>query len=303
VAETILVTGGAGFIGSHLVERLVGAGADVAVIDNLSRGDPAWVPDRVPLHEADIRDGEEVKRIAASIRPAIVVHLAAMHFIPAVDDAPALARAVNVRGTENLLRALAPAPPRLLVFASTAAVYPDCAGPILESCPADPIDVYGETKAEGERMVARFERETGTRAIVARLFNVIGRRETNPHVVPELVAQVRQRRSPIKLGALHTKRDYTDAVDVSAALVSLFQPVAGDPRVFNVGTGHGTSADELVVICERILQRKLAVESDPQKLRARDRVELVANVSRLRATGWAPTRSLDVTLRELLEAR
>ena len=301
MAEAILVTGGAGFIGSHLVERLVDAGADVAVLDNLSRGDRAWVPETVPLHEADIRDGDAVQRVVAAVRPTSVVHLAAMHFIPAVDGAPDLARAVNVVGTENLLRALAASPPRLLVFASTAAVYPDRQGPIPEDCGVDPIDVYGETKAAGEGLVARFERETGTRSIVARLFNVIGRRETNPHVVPELIGQVKAGRRPIRLGAMAPKRDYTDAIDVADALARLLEPVAS-ARVFNVGSGRATSVADLVATCERILELPLPVEGDPARLRARERLELVADVSLLRATGWAPTRTLEATLRDLLVA-
>jgi UDP-glucose 4-epimerase len=300
VTETLLITGGAGFIGSHLVERLVDARADVAVVDNLSRGERHWVPAGVPLHEADIRDLRRLRRIVGIVRPTSVVHLAAMHFVPAVDDAPALAREVNVDGTQNLLRALAPAPPELLLFASTAAVYPDRSGRIPESCAVGPFDVYGETKVEGERLVADFERGTGTRSIVARLFNVIGRRETNPHVVPELVTQVREGRTPIRLGALHPKRDYTDVVDVAAALARLLGPLDEDASVFNVGTGRGTSVADLVASCERIVGYELIVESDPRRVRRRDRAELVADVSLLRGTGWAPTRTLEQTLRDLL---
>lgn len=297
---TVLVTGGAGFVGSHLVEHLVATGKNVAVVDNLSRGRREWVPAGVPLHEADIRDLPALREIVEAERPSVVVHLAAMHFIPAVDDAPGLAREVNVDGTAHLLRALEPAPPAILLFASTAAVYPDRPGPIPESCTVAPLDVYGETKAEGEQLVTEFRRQTGARSIAARLFNVIGRRETNPHVVPELVEQVCRRTSPIRLGALQPVRDYTDVVDVAGALACLLEPLEEEAVVVNVGTGAGTSVADLVASCERIVGHELPVVTDPGRVRSRDRAELVADVTVLRGAGWAPTRTLEQTLRDLL---
>jgi UDP-glucose 4-epimerase len=234
------------------------------------------------------------------VQPEVVVHLAALHFIPAVDGAPELARQVNVDGTRNLLAALASKPPKLLLFASSAAVYPDRAGPIPESCPPEPLDVYGKTKLEGEELVARFGIETGARCVVARLFNVIGRRETNPHLVPELVGQLRQGRTRVLLGNVGTTRDYTDVADVAEALVRLLPP-PGENNVFNVGSGQGVSGAELVELCGEIVGRKVTVEVDPSRMRARDRSELVADIGLLkRATGWARTRPLEQTLSELL---
>src|SRR5216683_4392549 len=167
----ILVTGGAGFVGSHLVERLVEAGEKVTALDNLSRGRWAWLHPEAELREVDIRDADGVRRAVADLDPEVVVHLAAMHFIPAVDGAPDLARDVNVNGTRGLVDALAQRPPKLLLFASTAAVYPDRSGPIDESCPPAPLDLYGETKLEGERVLAQFATRSGTRCVVARIFN------------------------------------------------------------------------------------------------------------------------------------
>jgi UDP-glucose 4-epimerase len=297
----ILITGGAGFIGSHVAERLVADEEQVDVLDDLSRGRVDWLPAGVRLHEADLRDAESVGRAAERVQPEVVVHLAALHFIPAVDGAPELARQVNVDGTRNLLAAFASKPPKLLLFASSAAVYPDRAGPIPESCPPEPLDVYGKTKLEGEELVARFGIETGARCVIARLFNVIGRRETNPHLVPELVGQLRQGRTRISLGNVGTTRDYTDVADVAEALVRLLQPPAGEHTVFNVGSGRGVSGAELVELCAEIVGRKVTIEVDPSRVRAQDRSELVADVSLLTsATGWARSRPLEQTLSELL---
>jgi UDP-glucose 4-epimerase len=296
-----LVTGGAGFIGSHVVERLLASDAgELHVLDDLSRGRREWVPRGVSLHQVDLRQSDSLRRAVIDLRPDVVLHLAALHFIPQVDEAPELAWQINVEGTQNLLDALSSTPPRVLLFASTAAVYADLCGPIPETSPVAPSDLYGETKAAGERLVARFEKETGAHCVVARLFNVIGERETNPHVVPELVRQLRQRASSVRLGNLHTRRDYTDAVDVADALVGLLDAEAGK-TVFNIGSGRCSSVAELVSSCERILGREISVIIDPTRRRERDRKELIADVSLLvGATGWAPKRSLEETLAELL---
>jgi UDP-glucose 4-epimerase len=297
----ILITGGAGFIGSHLAERLVAGEERVDVLDNLSRGHADWLPAGVDLYEADLREPESVRRVVEQARPEVVVHLAALHFIPAVEGAPELARQVNVEGTRNLLCALASAPPDLLLFASTAAVYPDRAGPISESCPPEPPDLYGRTKVEGEELLARFGNQTEARCIIARLFNVIGKRETNPHVVPELVGQLRQGRRRVRLGNIGTRRDYTDVADVAEALTLLLRPTASESRVFNIGSGRGVSVAELVEMCANIVGREIRVDVDPRRLRAHDRRELVADIGLLqRATGWAQSRLLEETLEDLL---
>ena len=298
---TTLVTGGAGFVGSHLVERLVADGRRVHVVDDLSRGSADWLAAGVELDELDIRDAPGLRRVVARVLPEVVVHLAAMHFIPDVDGAPELARDVNVRGTRALLDALADSPPRRLVFASTAAVYPDRAGPIPETCPPDPLDVYGQTKLEGERLVEQFASGTGTSVVLARIFNVIGPRETNAHVVPDLVGQLRGGARDVRLGNLSSRRDYTDVRDVADALARLLTAPSEPVQRVNVGSGRGVSVAELVEACERVLGERAGVEVEPRRRRAVDRSELVADNAVLRRlTGWEPTRTLEDTLTTLL---
>jgi UDP-glucose 4-epimerase len=300
MARPFLITGGAGFIGSHLVERLAAAGHEVHVLDDLSRGRREWLPDDVHLHPADLRDYPAVREIVTSVRPRAIVHLAALHFIPDVDGAPELAWQVNVDGTRALLSALREHPPELFVFASSAAVYPDRRGPIAESCPVAPVDLYGRTKAAGEELVTRFVTETGARPLVARLFNVVGERETNPHVVPELIRQLEGGAVTLSLGNVDSARDYTDVVDVGEALERLlWADIPG--AVVNVGSGRSVSVSELVSICAGVLGRPLSVTVDPSRLRDRDRSELVADVNLLRrTTGWSPRRTIEETLGGLL---
>jgi UDP-glucose 4-epimerase len=301
MSRVILVTGGAGFIGSHLVERLCAAGERVSVIDDLSRGRREWIHPDAELHEADIRDSAALRRVVTAVAPEVVVHLAAMHFIPAVEGAPDLARDVNVNGTHSLLDAVSEQAPQLLLLASTAAVYPDSRGPIEETCPPGPIDVYGETKLAAEHLVGVFAKDVGTRCVAARVFNVIGPRETNLHVVPELVAQLRGGTETIRLGDLRPRRDYTDVRDVAAALQALVDHPDDRAGVVNVGSGRSWSVGELVEECELVLGRSVDVETEETRLRTRDRAELVADPRLLQeVTGWRPLWPLRETLADLL---
>ena len=296
-----LVTGGAGFVGSHLVERLVAAGHDVSVVDDLSRGRAAWLGDGVRLDVLDIRDVAALRRVVEELQPATVVHLAAMHFIPDVDGAPELAHDVNVNGTRALLDAMEGAPPRSLLFASTAAVYPNRAGPIPETCPAEPLDVYGQTKLEGEALLERFGQTTGTNVVLARIFNVVGPRETNAHVVPELVGQLRTGGRSVRLGNLESRRDYTDVRDAADALARLLALVPRPLVHVNVGSGRSVSVADLVETCQRVLGDDIDVEVEPRRRRAVDRKELVADNAVLRRlTDWKPTYTLEQTLQDLL---
>jgi len=272
------------------------------VIDDLSRGRRSWLAPDAELHEISLRDADAVRSAIAKARPDAVVHLAALHFIPAVDNAPELAWEQNVTATRVLTDALAEQPPEQLIFASTAAVYPDRAGPIPETCAANPVDLYGRTKLEGERIVTALEAKTGTRARIARLFNVIGTRETNPHVVPEIVTQLRGGASTVRLGNVATRRDYTDARDVADALTRILGVDSSAPSTMNVGSGRSVSVTEVVELFADILGRAVEIESDAARLRTQDRAELVADSRLLRdTTGWEPRVSLRETLTALLD--
>jgi UDP-glucose 4-epimerase len=301
VARHVLVTGGAGFVGSHLCDRLHERGWRVSVLDDLSRGKREWVPAGVVIHEVDVRDRDGVHAVFAETRPDAVAHLAALHFIPAVDEAPELAQSINVDGTRNVLDAARAYPPTRLVFASTAAVYANIPEPLTEELEPAPIDVYGRTKLAGEELVEAFAAETSVDCVSARLFNVMGPRETNPHVLPEIVEQLRGGATTLELGNLDPQRDFVDARDVAEALTLLLEHREPGVATYNVGSGRSTSVADIVRTCGEILGREIPIEQAPERMRAVERQVLVADVTRIAsAVGWQPRRSLRETLAELL---
>ncbi len=299
----VLVTGGAGFVGSHVCDELSLLDHEIVVLDDLSRGNEAWLPHGAELRRADIRNRDAVLDAFRDVRPQIVVHLAALHFIPAVDEAPRVAEEINVDGTANVVAACYDVRPDVLVFASTAAVYPNLAEPISEQTSLAPLDLYGRTKAAGERLVADLAARTAIRCVAARLFNAVGPRETNPHVIPEIIAQLRGGAHELSLGSLEPRRDYIDVRDVAAAIMMLALGAGEGFAAYNVGTGRGVSVREIVAACERVLVRTVPVRTDPARVRPVDRPSLVADVAAIReAFGWSAQRTFAETLAELLDA-
>jgi UDP-glucose 4-epimerase len=297
----VLVTGAAGFIGSALCERLVSAGHRVIGYDNLSRGRREYLPPDAALVEGDIRDRERLQAAFESTRPECVVHLAAMHFIPECIANPEATLEVNVGGTQRVLDACREARVSRLIFASSAAVY----APVETACeeeitPIGPLEVYGESKVRAERSVAEFHRKTGTPAVVLRLFNAVGRRETNPHVIPHIFESLKKS-DEIPLGNVAPKRDYVDTRDISDAIVSVLDG-AGGLHVVNVGTGAARSVSDVVDLLQSILGRPLRIMQEAARTRATERMLLLASVDKIqRLSGWRARVPLEETLRDLVQ--
>jgi len=301
----MLVVGGAGFVGHHLVPRLLDDDHDVVVIDNLSRGSlerfgPSLGDARLGLVRGDVTDAVLVREVIAEVRPAVVFHLAAIHFIPYCTAHPSETLLVNVVGTQLVLDALAPVPDARLVFASTADVYAPSAQAHREDDPIETTNVYGASKRVCEDLLAVARRQdAGRRIVAARLFNVFGPGETNPHVLPDILAQVREG-GVVRLGNLEPRRDYVHARDVADALARL-AAYDGPETVFNVGTGIGTSVRALVETLGAVVGQRLRVEQDPERVRPVERMHLVADATRARRElGWAPRLDLREGLRDVV---
>lgn len=306
ISGSILVTGGAGFIGQKLIERLLNEQETrVVLYDNFVNGH--WDDSPIPhpgltVVKGDIRDRAALCRMLNAYRPRTIYHLAALHFIPYCNAHPEETLAVNVIGTQSLLDACRAVPPEQFVFASTAAVYPIREGANAEESLLDPIDVYGFSKVFGEMLVRRFAAETGVVCTVGRFFNAYGAGETNPHVIPEIIAQLQQG-DRVVLGSLIAKRDYIYVEDLTDALEQFIRAKHSGYEVYNIGTGMEYSVGEVIAIMETILGRALVVEQVSQRMRSVERLHLLADISKIRQhLGWQPRFSLREGLMHTLHA-
>jgi UDP-glucose 4-epimerase len=242
-----VVTGGAGFIGSTLVDTLLARGDEVHAVDDLSAGRREHVAPEAELHVLDVR--EPLVDTLAGARPEVVFHLAAQVDVrSSVADPVADARA-NVIGTLNVLE-LARAHDAQVILASTAgAIYGECDEPAREDEPRLPLSPYGTSKLAAEEYLATWNRLYGTRHVALRLGNVYGPRQ-DPHgeagVVAIFLSRIREGRPATIFGDGRQTRDYVAVADVVRAFVAA---VGAEGGVFNVGTGIETSVLELWEAC------------------------------------------------------
>ncbi len=292
-----LVTGGCGFVGAALCRRLCEAGDEVIALDDLSLGSEAAIDGDVRMIVADVRDPDLEDAISA-VRPEVVFHLAAIHFIPTCEENPARAVAVNVEGTQRVLDAADAAGAGAVVLASSAAVYAPSSDAHGEDAELGPTDTYGHTKLWAEQLAGLFRDRTGIHTAVARLFNVYGPGETNPHLIPTILRQA-ELGPELRLGNLSTRRSYVFVDDAAAGLATLGTRALGSSHsVANIGGNRDHDATELVDSVAGVLGRKLTIRTDSSRLRRSDRPRLAADCSWAgKELGWEPSTSLEAGLR------
>ena len=305
---TILVTGGAGYIGAHACKALAKAGYVPVAFDNLSTG---W--ERAvrfgPLERGDLTDRESVERAFARHRPAAVMHFAALSQVGESMADPGRYWRENVLGAVNLAEAALAAGCRSLVFSSTCATYGDQDGVVLtEETPQHPINAYGASKRAIEEILRNFEAAHGLRHVIFRYFNVAGAdpegevgedHEPETHLIPLMLDAIAGLRPALTLHGTDYDtpdgtciRDYVHVSDlVDAHVLGLKWLEAGKPsRVFNLGTGKGFSVREVVEQSRAVTNREVPVIEGPR--RPGDAVRLVSGSTRaVEELGWRPARS------------
>jgi UDP-glucose 4-epimerase len=292
-----VVTGGAGFIGSHVVDALLARGDEVHVLDNLTTGKRENVPEGAKFHGADVRDPDAA---FDEVRPEIVFHLAAQASVSVSVERPDLDADVNVIGTVRVLEA-ARRHGAQVVFSSTGgAIYGECEDPAPEDAPRRPLSPYGASKLAAEEYLAAWNRLHGSAHVALRYGNVYGPRQ-DPHgeagVVAIFLRKVAERETPTIFGDGGHERDYVYVGDVVRATLAAAGNGGG---VFNVGTGKATSVLELVGGMRRATGLDFDVEHGPERLGDLRRSVLDPHRAR-RKLGWQPESSLDDGLRETWE--
>jgi len=292
-----LVTGGAGFIGSHVAEGLLARGDEVTILDDLSDGRRENVPAGARLVEGDIRDPAAV---FAEAKPELCYHLAAQKDVRISVARPDHDAELNVIGTIRVLEAAREHDAQIVFSSTGGAMYGECDEPATEDKKPEPLAPYGTSKLAGEEYLATYNRLYGTRHVSLRLGNVYGPRQ-DPHgeagVVAIFFSRLLGGETPKIFGDGKQTRDYIFVGDVVRATLA---SKGVDGGVFNVGTGRETSVVELLELCVRVAGKEVEPEFAPA--RAGELQRSVLDPGRaVDELGWRPERSLEEGLRETWE--
>jgi len=294
----VLITGGAGFIGSHVAEALVARGEDVVVLDDLSSGKRENLPEGVELVEGDVREPQD--ELFAGVKPTVCYHLAAQIDVRVSVARPDHDAQINVLGTVNLLQASLEHGTQVVFSSTGGAIYGECDGPATEDAPRLPISPYGTSKLAAEEYLATYNRLYGTRHVALRYGNVYGPRQ-DPHgeagVVSIFFSTLLGNEAPKVFGDGAQTRDYVYVGDIARATLA-----AGgrDGGVYNVGTGRETSVVELLDLCQQIVGTRFDATFMPP--RPGEIQRSVLDPSRaVDELGWRPEHSLEDGLRETYE--
>ncbi len=300
----ILVTGGAGYIGSHTVQLLLRQGYDVAVVDNLSKGHKHNVPAN-RLYKLDLNEGDALTELMRQLRPEAVIHFAAFIAVGESMREPARYFINNVGGSLSLLNAMVETGVKHIVFSSTAAVYGNPhASPILETFPIQPVNPYGESKVMVETMLRWFDSIHHLTSVCLRYFNASGadpegrlgeEHEPETHLIPLLLRAVSSGLPVTIFGDDYPTpdgtcvRDYIHVLDLAQAHILAVEHLLGGgaSEQFNVGTGDGHTVMEMIRAVEEVTGAKVPYSIGPR--REGDPPALVAASDKLRTKlGWKP---------------
>lgn len=300
----VLVTGGAGYIGSVLIERLLARGDTVVIYDNFSTGHRAAVHPEAELVEGDIRDSELLRRVLDHHAVDAVVHMAASSQVGTSVVEPRAYFDNNVRGGLSLLDAMLDVGVTRIVFSSTAAVYGEPEhSPIPEGAATRPESPYGDSKLMIETALRRYDHAYGLRYAVLRYFNAAGasrrcgedhRPET--HLIPRILQAARDGGSVHIYGDDYPTpdgtcvRDYIHVVDLAEAHALALDAIAAESRTYNLGSGGGHSVRDVILAARRVTGRPIPAELAPR--RPGDPAVLVASSTRIRdELGWNPSHA------------
>jgi nucleoside-diphosphate-sugar epimerase len=292
--KNILVTGGAGFIGSHLCEGLLARGYKVRVLDSLVYGKREWVPPACEFIEGDIRDLSTCTKAATGMDG--VLHCAAMSRSGPSQDQIDVCTGSNITGTQNMLLAARDAGMKRFIYSGSSTYYGNRPPPHREDDPPDILNIYGLTKRVGEQYTLLFDQDFNLPALVLRYFNVYGPRQPETGAYALVLGIFLRRAAEGKTLEIHgdgsQRRDFVHVRDVVAANIAALESNARG-MAFNVGSGSSLSVQELA---DMISPNQIHTEG-----RKGDSLATLADISRIKeGLGWEPTVSFAEGLKELL---
>lgn len=305
----VLVTGGAGYIGSHTVKMLLDRGHQVVVLDNLSRGHLKAIPEGVKFENIDLLDYEKLVKTLSGLSVDAVIHFAAFAYVGESVENPGLYYTNNVTGSINLIKAVKESGIKKFVFSSTCSLYGNpLTVPISEAEPVKPINPYAKTKMMIEQVLADYNEAFGLKYVALRYFNAAGcdmngeigeSHEPETHLIPLVLFTALGKRESISVFGNDYPtadgtcvRDYIHVYDLADAhLRALDYLDNNESTVVNLGTGNGYSVQEIIDKAEEITGKKIKRVISPR--RAGDPAVLIADNSKaFKVLGWKPRYDL-----------
>ena len=303
----VLITGGTGFVGTHLIQFLKSNASRIAVIGSgydTSRNEPK---PGVQFYDVDIRKADDIRSVVRDISPTQIYHLAGVSAVDVSWSNPRLTFEVNVLGAYNLFEAAItlPSPPRILNV-STSQVYASSDGILSETSPISPSNPYAASKAMAELLLVQYRKRTGGGIVTARSFNHTGPGQTTKFVLPSIAKQFAEMEAGLRpprliVGNIEVKRDFTDVRDVVVAYAALLNKGrAGE--VYNVCSGSAVRLADLIGKFAAICGIAIEIKTDPERIRSNEVSQIHGDSTKIRTeTGWTPQISLEKTIGDLLD--
>lgn len=304
--STVLVTGAAGFIGSHLTRALTERGCKVvALVSDVSTLYPPRLLDllgKIRIEDANLTDAHAVERVVERTDPQYVFHLGAFTHVGRSFDRVAECAATNVGGTINILEALVKRPPRRLIYASTSEVYGDVDVPFREDGPVRPVSPYGVSKYAAERLVLVYKDAYGVPGVSIRPFNAYGPMQSPDRIVPETITRA-LRGLPVDITEGVQTREFNYVTDIVAAFIGAAEAddsVVGE--VINVGCGEERSMKDVASSTLELLSNPVDLRVGTLPYRPREIWRMYCDNSRARdLLGWTPTVSFEEGISKTIE--
>jgi nucleoside-diphosphate-sugar epimerase len=303
--KKILVTGGAGFIGSEVVSQLIKKNAMVTVLDNFSSGKKQYLPKnnkKLKIIKGDITDEKIVKRAVKDQES--VIHLAALPFIPDSFYYPADFFNVNTTGSVNLLwKSIQSNSVDRFIHISTSEVYGSAQFvPMDENHPTAPHSTYAVSKLAGDRVAFTLHKENGFPVVIIRPFNSYGPKYTQPYIIPEIMNQLLNGTKELMLGNVDATRDFTYVSDTADAIIRSLSAKKAVGEIINVGSGNEISIRDLALKISKIAKIKTKIRYDESRERPYDVNRLISNNKKAKTIlDWTPKITMDQGLKKIFQ--
>lgn len=300
--NTIFITGGAGFLGSALSKYFSNKGDFVVVYDNFKLDQQKSFGqcnlNNLKVIKGDILDKSKLNSAMTENHPDTLIHLAAIHYIPYCEANPDMTLQINTVGTQNVLSSLnSYSKNTKLIFASSAAVYKDSNQSMLEDGALEPKEIYGHSKLFAEHLIPLSKIENYN---ILRIFNIYGKNDTNPHVIPIILEQLK-RGTQVQLGNKDTCRDFIYIDDIVSAIDCVITQ-GKNKEVYNIGTGKCYSIENITKLVNQIKGGGIHFEFKDKQKRTNDRQILVANIEKIkRDTNWTPQVTIEKGIKTSIE--